>query len=62
MAWHRPGDKPLTEPKMDWVINAYMHHLELKYMHDAKFNKPPLAYCSLVTPCGDIELGQHWLR
>ena len=27
MAWHQPGDKPLSEPMMVWFTDAYMHHL-----------------------------------
>ena len=27
MAWHRPGDKPVTEPMMVCFIYAYMRHL-----------------------------------
>ena len=26
MAWRRPGDKPLSEPMVAWVTDAYMHH------------------------------------
>ena len=26
MAWRRPGDKPLSEPKMAYVSDAYMRH------------------------------------
>ena len=26
MAWHRPGNKPLSESMVAWFINAYMHH------------------------------------
>ena len=27
MAWHRPGDKPLSEPMMANFVDAYMRHL-----------------------------------
>ena len=27
MAWRRIGDKPLSEPMMDKVSDAYVHHL-----------------------------------
>ena len=27
MAWRRPGDKPLSEPMMDSITDAYMHHM-----------------------------------
>ena len=26
MAWHRIGDKPLSEPVLTWFTDAYMHH------------------------------------
>ena len=26
IAWHRTGDKPLSEPMMAYVADAYMHH------------------------------------
>ena len=26
MAWHRPSDKPLSEPMMVWLAAAYMRH------------------------------------
>ena len=26
MAWHRIGDKPLSEPKLTWFTDAYMWH------------------------------------
>ena len=26
MAWHGPGDKPLSEPMMAWFTDAYMRH------------------------------------
>ena len=26
MAWHRPGNKPLSEPMMPYIGDAYMHH------------------------------------
>ena len=26
MAWHRPGDKPLSEPVMVTLIDAHMRH------------------------------------
>ena len=26
MVWHWPGDKPLSEPMMAWVTEAYMRH------------------------------------
>ena len=26
MAWHQPGNKPLSEPMMAQVGDAYMHH------------------------------------
>ena len=26
MAWHRPGDKPLSEPIMVGFTDSYMHH------------------------------------
>ena len=26
MAWHRAGDKPLSEPMLTWFTNAYMRH------------------------------------
>ena len=26
MSWHRPGDKPLSEPMMACCTNAYMRH------------------------------------
>ena len=29
MAWHRPGDKPLSEPMMVKFTDAYMHHSAL---------------------------------
>ena len=27
MAWHHPGNKPLSEPMMAQIKDAYMHHL-----------------------------------
>ena len=27
MAWRRPGDKLLSEPMMDSITDAYMHHM-----------------------------------
>ena len=48
-AWCQIGDKPLCEPLIAWFADAYMHHLAL-------------THCGLVTPLGDIDLGQHWLR
>ena len=24
MAWHRTGDRPPSEPMMDWFVNAYL--------------------------------------
>ena len=26
MAWHRIGDKPLSEPMLIWFTDAYMQH------------------------------------
>ena len=26
MAWRRIGDKPLSEPKLTWFIDAYVRH------------------------------------
>ena len=26
MGWHQSGDKPLSEPKMVWFTDTYMHH------------------------------------
>ena len=26
MAWRRPGDKPLSEPMVVWLADAYMRH------------------------------------
>ena len=51
MAWHQPGDKPLTEPVMVilWCICASLGLNEL-------------IHCGLVTPNGVTDLGQHWLR
>ena len=48
MAWRRPGDKPLSEPMMAWLNDAYLHHsasmsvisvvlMNTKNPHDAKF-------------------------
>ena len=28
IAWHRPGDKPLSEAVLTWVTDAYMRHEE----------------------------------
>ena len=28
MAWHRIGDKPLSEPMLTWYTDAYMRHYE----------------------------------
>ena len=33
MAWHRPGDKPLSEPMMASVTDAYMRHSASKLTH-----------------------------
>ena len=31
MAWHRSGDKPLSERMLTWFTDAYMRHYLIKY-------------------------------
>ena len=66
MAWHQPGDKPLSEPKMvsllthvyvtrpQWVNLSVTDVMTICYLLNAN--------CGLVTSYGDIDLDQHWLR
>ena len=53
MAWQQTGDKPLSEPMMAKFS---------QWCHMASSGWSKLTHCELVTPYGDIKMGQHWLR
>ena len=56
MAWCLPGDEPSPEAVMTQFTDVYI----CVYIYASSgFNE--LIHCGLVTPNGDIELGQHWL-
>ena len=75
MACHLFGTKPLSEPMftVNWIIWSkiqwYLKQnttMNLK-MLSAKWRPfhlslNVLTHCGLVTPYGNMELGQHWLR
>ena len=48
--WHWIGNKPYSEPMVVYFTDKYMHH------------STSLTHCGLVTPYGNKDLGQHWLR
>ena len=51
MAWQWAGDKPLHD--QCWPSSP---------MHVCSIRGDQLTHCGLVTPYGDRDLGQHWLR
>ena len=55
-----------SQSQLSWFIQGFWYldscHIlidELKYYGP---NETSLTHCGLVTPYGDIDLGQHWLR
>ena len=53
MAWHQPGDKPLSEPMM---VIWLMH--ELGYIYRTSSTN----HCDPVMHYGIMDLSQHWFR
>ena len=47
-----------------WLPNAFLHSECFYIAHKChrRFHWFRLTHCGLVTPLGDIDLGQHWLR
>ena len=49
----RRGSKPLPEPVLTYIPDAYMRrYREMSYIN----------YCGLVTNYGEIDMDQDWLR
>ena len=48
-----------TRPSAGTVLTTNLHKVIGKHSTDCKVM---LTHCGLVTPYGDMELGQHWLR
>ena len=61
MAWRRLGTKPLNMNQ--WWLDYQSIYVSLS-LNELTGLKEILAltYGGLVIPCGDIELGQHWLK
>ena len=51
------GLVPNRQDAITWTKDEPVH-----YWHMASLRHNELTHCGLVTPYGDINLGQHWLR